>query len=144
MLGGERVQCHGEGPRWGSQCLRLVLGTKPNCLSLKDSDEEVLVADPSLSLQEDDTSPLISLSTQEDDTKEMFAKLEGRAAAVLRNMAHDGKQHSLLIQSGAVDVLADIMRRNKVRMSMGRHHEEGQGVDEQGSNISPLNSCLRL
>ena len=55
---------------------------------------------------------------QEDDTLEMFTKLECRAAAVLRNLAHDPKQHSLLIQSGAVDVLADIMRKKLVRGGM--------------------------
>ena len=53
--------------------------------------------------------------SQEDDTLEMFTKLECRAAAVLRNLAHDPRQHSLLIQSGAVDVLADIMRKKLVR-----------------------------
>lgn len=44
----------------------------------------------------------------------MISKLESRAAAVLRNLAHDTKLHQLLMQSGAVDALADIMRQNKV------------------------------
>lgn len=55
-----------------------------------------------------------------DDTAEMYSKLEGRAAAVLRNLAHDPRQHPLLIQSGAVDVLASIMRRNKVATYRGQ------------------------
>lgn len=45
----------------------------------------------------------------------MFSLLETRAAAVLRNLAHDDGQHQLLLQSGAVDVLADIMNRSQVR-----------------------------
>uniref|UniRef100_A0A7S0RZL4 ADP-ribosyl cyclase/cyclic ADP-ribose hydrolase n=1 Tax=Chlamydomonas leiostraca TaxID=1034604 RepID=A0A7S0RZL4_9CHLO len=36
-----------------------------------------------------------------------------RAAAVLRNLAHNTKNHGLLINAGAVDVLADIMRHEK-------------------------------
>ena len=64
---------------------------------------------------------LLSSSIQEDDTNEMISKLEGRAAAVLRNLAHNTKQHQLLMQSGAVDALADIMRQNKV----GPHEHRG-------------------
>ena len=56
-----------------------------------------------------------TFSPQEDDTKEMFSLLETRAAAVLRNLAHHDEQHQLLLQSGAVDVLADIMNRSQVR-----------------------------
>ena len=49
----------------------------------------------------------------------MFARLEGRAAAVLRNLAHNPAQHALLMQSGAVETLADIMRQNKAREQTG-------------------------
>lgn len=49
----------------------------------------------------------------------MFARLEGRAAAVLRNLAHNTAQHTLLMQSGAVEALADIMRQNKARATGG-------------------------
>jgi len=45
----------------------------------------------------------------------MISKLEGRSAAVLRNLAHNTKLHQLLMQSGAVDALADIMKQNKAR-----------------------------
>ena len=65
------------------------------------------------------TSTQTTIQWQSDDTPEMYAKLEGRAAAVLRNLAHDLRQRPLLVQSGAVDVLASIMRRNKVGQRKG-------------------------
>lgn len=37
-----------------------------------------------------------------------------RAAAVIRNLAHNQKNHAVLIQAGAVDPLVDIMRTAKV------------------------------
>ncbi len=51
---------------------------------------------------------------QEDDTPEMFDKLEGRAAAVLRNLSHSVEQHKLLIDCGAVVELTRIMNMTKV------------------------------
>ena len=70
----------------------------------------------------------------------MISKMEGRASAVLRNLAHNTKQHQLLIQSGAVDALADIMRQNKVRAipllwSFTTPWSNAEGAHAFGSNV---------
>jgi hypothetical protein len=46
--------------------------------------------------------------------KHIEALLESRAAAVIRNLAHNTKQHSLLQQVGAVDAMLVIMRQAQV------------------------------
>ncbi len=46
--------------------------------------------------------------------------LQTRAAAVLRNLSHNPKNHGLLINAGAVDALVDVMRMEKVEKSRGR------------------------
>eukprot|EP00198_Chlamydomonas_reinhardtii_P000418 XP_001689753.1 predicted protein [Chlamydomonas reinhardtii] len=44
------------------------------------------------------------------ETGSRAATLQTRAAAVLRNLAHNQRNHAVLIQAGAVDPLVDIMR----------------------------------
>jgi hypothetical protein len=41
--------------------------------------------------------------------------LHTRAAAVLRNLSHNTRNHALLINAGAVDALVAIMRNDKVQ-----------------------------
>lgn len=48
------------------------------------------------------------------ESSAQVATLQTRAAAVIRNLAHNTKNHALLIQAGAVDPLADIMRNAQV------------------------------
>ncbi len=45
--------------------------------------------------------------------------LQTRAAAVLRNLAHNQRNHAVLIQAGAVDPLVDIMRSSAVGQNTG-------------------------
>jgi len=56
---------------------------------------------------------LCSIALQGSD-KHIEALLESRAAAVIRNLAHNTKQHSLLQQVGAVDAMLVIMRQAQV------------------------------
>ena len=46
---------------------------------------------------------------------EVISSLHQRGAAVLRNLSHNSKNHSLLMQAGAVDLMAEIMRLAEVR-----------------------------
>lgn len=48
------------------------------------------------------------------ETGSRAATLQTRAAAVLRNLAHNQRNHAVLIQAGAVDPLVDIMRSSTV------------------------------
>ncbi len=47
------------------------------------------------------------------------ATLQTRAAAVLRNLSHNPKNHALLINAGAVDALVDVIHKEKVMMGGG-------------------------
>jgi hypothetical protein len=54
---------------------------------------------------------------QGSEEYEAQKKLSGHATAVLRNLAHNTEQHTLLVQSGAMEALVGIMReRSQVRV----------------------------
>lgn len=57
--------------------------------------------------------PKCLIGGQAED-KRLQSQLENRSAAVLRNLAHNTKQHSLLVQAGAVDAMLEIMRQAQV------------------------------
>lgn len=65
-------------------------------------------------------------SIKDADERERVATLQTRAAAVIRNLAHNQRNHAVLIQAGAVDPLVEIMRKSTVSEAARGRRVAGQ------------------
>lgn len=72
-----------------------------------------------------------------EDSPQALRQLENQSAAVLRNLSHNPAMHTVLIQAGAVEALAKVMRGRKRRPAQ---EQEGLPQDDPQAALSSSGS----